>query len=331
MNALAFKLLRRLADGEFHSGAALAHALRVSRGTIWNGVRAIEAAGVAIYKVRGRGYRIAQPLSLLDRDAIENEMGGAASRFTLEIVDEVASTNTLLLERAAAGAPSGSVVAAEWQTHGRGRRGRAWHAGPAGALTFSIVWRFSQGAAGLSGLSLAAGVALVRALGALDVPQVSLKWPNDLVWRGRKLAGILIEMQGDALGPSAVVIGIGLNVRLSPDVAEAIDQPAVDLETVCDGPVDRNRVLATLLRELAQVLEAFSAEGFAPLREEWQRHHAHQDRVIDVELAAGKVTRGIARGVAEDGALLVETGDRLERLHSGEVSVRATAPEPAAA
>ena len=133
--------------------------------------------------------------SRIDHDAIAVHIT-RPSRFTLEIVDEAASTNTLLLERAAKGARSGEALAAEWQTHGRGRLGRLWHAAPCGALTFSLVWRFARGSAALAGLSLAAGLALVRALTKLGVSDVRVKWPNDLVWHGRKLAGILIEMQG---------------------------------------------------------------------------------------------------------------------------------------
>ena len=331
MNALSFAVLRRLAEGEFQSGAALAHAFDVSRGTIWNAIRAIESAGLRVYKVRGRGYRLPQSLSLLTREAIEAHISDGASRFALDIVDAVPSTNTLLLARAAAGAGSGEVVIAEWQTRGRGRLGRAWHAGPCGALTFSLVWRFAKGAAALAGLSLAVGLALARALERVGAADVRLKWPNDIVWRGRKLAGILIEMQGDALGPSTVVIGVGLNVRVSPEALAAIGQPAVDLETVLGKAVDRNRVLGAILAELGAVLDRFEAGGFAPFRTEWEARHAHRDRPIELSSGGGAATRGIARGVGDDGALLVETSAGLKSFHSGDVTLRAAPPEPAAA
>ena len=187
-------------------------------------MRELDAAGLEIYRVRGRGYRLPQPLSLLDRAAVERYLGRHAARFTLEIVDSAGSTNTLLMERAQAGAPSATVIAAEWQTGGRGRRGRAWHAGIGEALTFSLLWRFTQGASFLAGLSLAVGVALARAIEKLGVADAGLKWPNDVLWRGQKLAGILIELQGDALGPSLAVMGIGVNVRLSDAVRSRIDQ-----------------------------------------------------------------------------------------------------------
>lgn len=323
MKALSHRVLRLLACGDFRSGEALGQRLGVSRAAVWHAVRELAAVGLEIYKVRGRGYRLAQPLSLLDAAEVRRHLGRRAARFALEILDTVESTNTLALQRAQAGAPSATVIAAEWQTAGRGRQGRAWHAGIGGALTFSMVWRFAHGAGLLSGLSLATGVALARVLQSLDVAGAVLKWPNDVIWRGGKLAGVLIEMQGDALGPTCVAIGIGVNVRLSDAVRGRIDQAAADLESACGRPLDRNAVLALLLAELYSVLEAFGRGGFAPLRAEWQRHHAYQDRRVSVILPDGQRESGIARGVGEDGALLVATRAGIRRYHSGEVSLRA--------
>jgi BirA family transcriptional regulator, biotin operon repressor / biotin---[acetyl-CoA-carboxylase] ligase len=164
---------------------------------------------------------------------------------------------------------------------------------------------------------------LVRAISRLGARNVELKWPNDVLWRGGKLAGLLIEMQGDALGPSAVVIGIGVNVRLPQALERCIDQPAADLETACGAAIDRSHALGVILEELARVLDTFSCEGFAPLRAEWERHHAHQGMEVRVTLPGGRDDVGVARGVGDDGALLFETGNAVRRLHSGELSVRA--------
>ena len=323
MKALAANVLKQLADGEFHSGEALARALEVSRASVWHAVRQLDGAGLDIYKVHGRGYRLQQPLVLLDRSAIERELGAVPGRFTLEVRDTVDSTNTRLLELAAAGAASGTVLAAEWQSGGRGRLGRAWHAGLGEALVFSLLWRFARGAGALSGLSLAVGIALARALEAEGAEPVVLKWPNDVLWRGGKLAGILIELAGDALGPTAAVIGVGLNVRLSDATRERIGQPAADLAAVHDAMPDRNRLLAHVLVELGGVLDAFSREGFAPLRAEWQRCHAHQGKHVTLTLPDGSRQSGRAAGVAEDGSLLIETRSGMKRYHSGEISLRA--------
>ena len=327
MKALTSSVLRRLADGEFHSGEALARSLDFSRASVWNAIRDLEAAGIEVYKVHGRGYRLPYPITLLDGAAIERSLGEHAPRFTLDVRDTVASTNTALLERAAAGAPGGTVLAAEWQSDGRGRQGRAWHAGVGEALTFSLLWRFTRGAGALAGLSLAVGVAIARAVAAAGVAGATLKWPNDVLWRDGKLAGILTELAGDALGPTAAVIGIGLNVRLSQVTRARIGRATADLEAACGAAPERNGLLARLLIELGQTLQAFERGGFAPLRAEWQRLHALQGRRVTLVLPDGTRRSGTARGVADDGAFLLETRARTERFHSAEVSLRHASAE----
>lgn len=321
MNTLGFQVLRLLADGNFRSGENMARALGVSRASVWNALHTLDGAGVEVFKVHGRGYRLAEPLSLLEPGAVERHLGSRAAQFRLEVLDSVESTNTLLMQRAAGGAPGGSVLAAEWQTRGRGRGGRTWHSTYGAALTFSLLWRFQQGAGFLSGLSLAVGVAVTRALAAIGVPDAGLKWPNDVLWRGRKLAGILIEMQGDMLGPSGVVIGIGLNCRLPDVLRERIDQPAVDLAAASGMLPDRNRVLALILLEAERMLTQFAHDGFAPLRDEWQCRHVYQGQTVGIVLPDGNVTEGTAQGVADDGALLLATTAGMRRVHSGEVSL----------
>ena len=322
MKELTYRVLRELASGEFRSGEVLARKLGISRGSVWHSVRALERAGLRIYRVRGRGYRLHQALSLLDPTLIRRFLGQHGARYTVEVLASTVSTNTLALEHARSDGASGTVIAAEWQTAGRGRLGRPWHAAVAGALTFSVVWRFQHGIASLTGLSPAVGVALMRALHKLGVADAALKWPNDLVRRGCKLGGILIEMQGDALGPTCAVIGVGLNVRLSPAVRRHIDQPTTDLETACGRTVDRNEALGCILIELASVLEVFERAGFAALRAEWQRHHAWQDRMVTVTLPDGRKETGVAHGIDDRGALLVAASGGMRRYHSGEVSLR---------
>jgi len=228
MNTMAFQTLRALADGAFHSGEDIARTLGVTRSAVWYGIRDISGAGFAIEKVRGRGYRLAQPVSLLNAAVVQQLLGDTP--LAVEICDTLDSTNTRLMQRAAQGARSGLALAAEVQTAGRGRRGRVWHSGLGHTLTFSLLWQFVQGARELGGLSLAVGVGLVRALRAAGAHAAQLKWPNDVVLPSGKLAGILIEMQGDVLGPSTAVIGVGVNVRTDARVLAAVDQPVADLE-----------------------------------------------------------------------------------------------------
>lgn len=323
MNTMAFQTLRALADGVFHSGEDIARALGVTRSAVWYGIRDISGAGFTIEKVRGRGYRLAQPVSLLDAGRVRQALGDAGTAIDIEIRDTLDSTNTQLMQRAAQGARSGLALAAEVQTAGRGRRGRVWHSSLGHTLTFSLLWHFAQGARELAGLSLAVGIGLARALRAAGAREAQLKWPNDVVLPAGKLAGILIEMQGDVLGPSSAVIGVGVNVRADARVRAAVDQPVADLETMAGAAVDRNVLLVGLLRELSAVIGVFARQGFAPLRAEWQELHVHQDQPVQLLLPDGRAVAGIARGVAEDGALLLETAGGITRHHSGEVSLRA--------
>ena len=218
-----------------------------------------------------------------------------------------------------------SVLAAEWQTAGRGRRGRAWTGVFGGSLTFSLGWRFEQGAGFLAGLSLAVGVAVARALEAEGFAGVALKWPNDLVHRHLKFGGILIELNGDALGPSTTVIGIGLNVRLPAAARKDIPQPVTDLATIAGKkapPIDRNRLLAGLLAELGAVLAQYASEGFAPFAAEWQHRHAYQGKVVRVLLPDGATVTGKVAGVDASGALVLAYGPRRARFLAGEITLR---------
>lgn len=323
MNALTFPILRLLADGQFHSGEAIARHFGVTRATVWNALRDTEALGVRLFSVRGRGYRLPEPVRFLDAQRVEAMLGEHRHRYTLEIHDVLDSTNSHLLRAAAAGAPHGTCVAAELQTAGRGRRGRGWQARLGGSLTFSLLWRFAQGAGALSGLSLAVGVALVRTLEELGVREAALKWPNDILHAQKKLAGILIELQGDMDGPSAAVIGIGLNLRLPDALLRDIDQPAVDMQRATGRAPAPDEVLGAALRHLAEVLEVFGQQGFAVLREEWQTAHAYHRQPVRVHMPDGSLVEGLASGVAEDGALLVETPAGMRRFAAGEISLRA--------
>ncbi len=318
-----WQLLYCLADGDFHSGQVLAAQLGVSRATIFNVLAELPSYGVVLQRVRGRGYRLGQAWQALEVHSICAALGEFSPRFTLEIVPLATSSNALLLQHATQGAASGSVLAVELQTAGRGRIGRAWHSSLGNALTFSLLWRFAGGLNSLSGLSLAVGVAIVRALRPLGATEVGLKWPNDVMAQGAKLGGVLIEAQGDMLGPCAVVIGIGLNCQLPMALAQRIDQAACALDELGVRTASRNQILAAVLRELATVLDDFAAHGFAPLRAEWQRYHAQQDQPIHLLMPTGELLSGVARGVAEGGELRVEIAGGIRNFNSGEVRVLA--------
>ncbi|MDZ4210398.1 MAG: biotin--[acetyl-CoA-carboxylase] ligase, partial [Methylotenera sp.] len=259
----------------------------------------------------------------LNHDAVLQAIGEQGEWFNVLILDEVASTNTYLMQLASKGAPHVTCVAAHMQTQGKGRRGRTWVSQLGASLTFSLLWRFQCGASALSGLSLAIGVALIRAFEQLGVQQAQLKWPNDVLVNGKKLAGILIELQGDMEGPSAAVIGVGINLNLPKEVLHSIDQPAIDVATASsESVVNPNEVLGTVLKHIANCLQQFEQDGFAGLRDEWLRHHAYHQQAVRLLLPNGVETHGVVQGVAEDGILLVETAFGLQRFSAGEISLR---------
>ncbi len=321
----ATTLLNLLADGEFCSGQSLADALGVSRTAVWKQVNKIAAdLGLDIETVRGRGYRIVGGIDLLNKAAVRAQLAAPARSLMSELVihEAVDSTNSDALRRARLGAVPGLVCTAEQQTAGRGRRGREWVSPFASNIYLSVLWQYEQGAAALEGLSLAVGVAVARALEALSVPDVRLKWPNDVLHNGAKLGGILLEMEGDAAGPCKVVVGIGLNVAMSRKLALGIDQAWTDIASIVgDAAPARSHVLAALLNELLPLLSAFEARGFAGYRSHWQGLDAYGGQTVVLDTGSRQMA-GIARGVDERGALLLETSSGVQTIYGGEISLR---------
>lgn len=317
------KLLSLMADGSFHSGRELGEALGVSRSAVWKQIQRIEALGIEVYSVKGRGYRIPTGLDLLSLERFNEQLSPTAGERLEEVVfeGEVASTNILALQSLSRGCRSG-LFAAEYQAQGRGRRGRDWISPYGANLCFSLAWRFSAGVAALEGLSLAVGVALRRGLARVGVNGVQLKWPNDLLSEGRKLAGILIEISGDAAGECRVVIGVGVNVLMPAAVADQVSQPFVDVVSLTDSHPGRSALLAVLVEELLETLDSFERDGFGALREEWQQANAHRDSRIRLISGQDEID-GICRGVDESGALLLESDGQVRSYYGGEVSLRA--------
>ena len=334
LRAHAFAALKHLTHEQFVSGEAIARALGVSRATIWQAVRLLENLGLELHKVRRQGYRLARPFDALDTDAVLRALGPAAPGYRIAIADACGSTNSDILALPAAPAGVAQVLAAELQTGGRGRRGRPWLSGLGNSLTFSVSRQFDGGLAALSGLSLAVGLAVAQALEELGAQNVALKWPNDVLLASpggqahAKLGDILIELSGDALGPTRAVIGIGLNMRL-PDQARAqLDQPGA--QAVADLAqaglqVARNRLLAVILRHLQSVLAQFERDGFEALRGAWNARHAYQGAAVRM-LHEGRVEKtGTVEGVDATGALRLVTDKGVETVVSGEMSLRPAA------
>ena len=321
-------LVRLLADGEPHPGAALARGLGATRAELAAELDALADWGLAPESVRYRGYRLPAPVELIDAARLGTALGAAArARLDrLEVHDELDSTNAQLLAATDLGAGRTRVCIAEYQRAGRGRRGRGWLQPFASGLCLSLAWLFPEPPAALGALSLAAGVATLRALARCGVQGVALKWPNDVLKDGGKLGGILSELRLEAAGPAYVVIGVGLNVRLPRTLHEALvragGMPPADL---AGAPApSRTLLAAALVDELIAMLVEFEARGFVPFLAEWSAADALRDRLVRVH-AADHVQDAIARGVGADGALRIEIGKRIETLTSGEVTLRAVA------
>lgn len=315
-------LLSILADGECHSGQDLADAQGVSRTAIWKQVTAVADLGVPVERVRGLGYRIPGGLDLLAADEIRARLlpdaGGLLS--ALQIHQSIDSTN-LELQRQTLAESGATVCLSESQSAGRGRRGRTWQSPFACNIYMSVAWKFAGGASAFGGLSLMVGVVVCNALQKLGADGVNLKWPNDVLRDGRKLAGVLVEMSGDVTGPCTAVIGIGINVVVPESVAKNIDQPWSDLRDLPAAGVTRNTIVAEVLNALLPALEAYESEGFHAWSERWHALHAYQDQTVLIR-SGDNDTVGLARGVDEQGALLLETAAGVQRVHGGEVSLR---------
>lgn len=327
------ELLSTLAAGQPCSGAQLARAAGVTRAAIWKQVEALRARGVPVETRGMSGYQLPWPLQMLDAASIRAAMpvAAAAQLGALEVHWELDSTSSELQRRASA-APDLSLVLAETQTAGRGRRGRAWLSPPGLNLYVSCLKRFDGGLAGLSGLSLAIGVMVLRALDRLGISGVDLKWPNDLLgpasalsdgFAGGKLGGILVELSGEFQGPCAAIIGIGINLRLTPQLREQAGQPACDLTSLGEGmPPDRNQLAAMLIASLVEGLRLFEREGFAAFREEYVRHDLLRGQPLRLSGALGDI-EGVGAGVDARGALQLRMADgSLRRVDSADVSVR---------
>lgn len=316
-------MLARLVAGPC-SGDALAREFGLTRAGVWKRVQALRGAGVDIVAERGRGYRLARPLVLLDAHAIRGALPARArgALASLDVQWDIDSTNARLLA-VPAPAHGCAVLFAERQSAGRGRRGRQWASPLAANLYFSVARRFHTPLARMGGLSLAVGVAVSEAVAGLGVSQARVKWPNDVWVAGRKLAGVLIETGGELGGPVDAVIGVGLNVLMPEAPAAGIDQAWTDMARE-GGDTDRNRVAAAVLEALLDALGRFDDEGLAAFQERFSRLDALAGERIEVVQPQGRVS-GRALGVAEDGALRVALdGGGEQRVHAGEASLRKT-------
>lgn len=317
-------LLARLADGAVHSGQTLATEFGVSRAAIGKQIARLRAQGWPVEARRGAGYHLPAGWQPLDRASIEAAPDyAAAGPESLALLDVIDSTSRYL-DRGPAPAPGRTrLCIAEHQQAGRGRQGRSWYSAPGTSITFSAVRNFERSPVEFGALGLAVGVALCECLAALGFAGIGLKWPNDLLHDGRKLAGILVELRGEAAGATRVTVGVGINYGDPPTDAGTA---TIGLWSIGGGAVPgRSRLAGTLMGAVTAALDEFATHGFAAFRTRWDAFDLLAGRAVRVWTGQG-ATDGTAYGIADNGALLFEDleGGR-HSLHSAEVSIRTRA------
>jgi len=317
--SLQHALIDILADGQFHSGNALGEKLNVTRSAVWKALKQLRDLDIDIHAVHGRGYRLAEPLELLDNQQIHSALSQQTQAHlqSLDILFDVDSTNVWLLK---AQQRHAVVCLAERQHAGRGRRGRDWLAPFATNLTLSMGWRFELDITAMSSFSLICGVAVVRALERFGVTELGLKWPNDIMCQNKKLGGILIEMRGESGGPSELVIGVGLNLKVPLEQAQTITQPWIDLQH-CNS-ISRNQLAAALIDELFHACVACSKAELNAYLTQWRVLNIHHQLPVTLHMMDGSEVSGYFADIDESGALLLSENGQQQRFTCGEVSLR---------
>lgn len=314
-NSVPLKLVALLADGEFHSGEQLGEALGMSRAAINKHIQTLKSWGLDVYTVTGKGYSLPAAMQLLDEEVILSHL----HQPDLAVIPVIDSTNQYLLERMNQ-LPSGYACIAEYQQAGRGRRGRKWFSPFGTNLYMSMYWRLEQGPAAAMGLSLVIGIVMAEVIQSLGAPDIRVKWPNDLYLNDRKLAGILVELTGKTGDAAQIVIGAGINLLMRSEGAAEINQGWINLQEA-GIKIDRNELAAKLLNSLREALPIFERDGLAPFVTRWEALDNFINRSVKLLIGEREV-HGIARGIDNQGGLLLEQGGEIKSWVGGEISLR---------
>ena len=319
-NTVPLKLISILADGEFYSGEVLGERLGMSRSAINKHIHTIREWGLDVYTVTGKGYALPAPIELLDAEKIRALTNGG----NIDVLPVIDSTNQYLLDRLDT-VSSGDVCISEYQQAGRGRRGRRWFS-PFGAnLYLSLYWRLEQGPAAAIGVSLVIGIIMAEVLHSLGADGVRVKWPNDLYLNDRKLAGILVELNGRTGDAAHLVIGAGINLSMREPGAEMINQGWINLQEAGIA-IDRNTLAARLITELRAALVSFEQHGLAPFIPRWKSLDNFYNRPVKLLMGDREIV-GVDKGIDNQGALLLKQNGVLIPYIGGEISLRGVSKE----
>jgi BirA family transcriptional regulator, biotin operon repressor / biotin---[acetyl-CoA-carboxylase] ligase len=325
--AIKEQIIQTLAQGSFVSGQQLGEKLGVSRAAISNHVKSLTDIGLDVFRVTGKGYKLAQPLVLLDQQKILTQLSKLSADAVvvenplIEVHSIIDSTNSYLLRKIPNQISKGQSCVAEYQQAGRGRRGRQWLSPFGSHVYLSLYWPLEQGMAQAMGLSLVIALALSDAISKYSNADIQLKWPNDIYIAGKKVAGILVELEGQAQGLSHCVIGVGVNVQMPPAAAEQIDQPWTDLHNHVAETIDRNKLVAEIIHHIYSRLKQQQNEGFGSMLAQWHEKDIFLNKAVKI-MTGAKETYGIYRGVNDQGAMLLETAGTINPIYGGEVSLR---------
>lgn len=322
MNARQDAILARLSGSNIPvSGDNLADELGLSRAGIWKHIQSMRKQGIEIESYTGRGYQLKS--DVLSPGILNRQLGDSLIGSTCIVLDEIDSTNREVMRQAEAGADEGLVIIANRQTMGRGRLGRSWHTAENSSLALSILLRPSIEPEKVPQLSLLTAVALHRALSKL-APNIGIKWPNDILYDGAKVAGILTEMRGEPGQVHAVVIGVGVNIR-RPESGwpKDITQRVTDLSTASGKKTNRLETALAIIKEMELSYHEYLTNGFAPIREAWWQAHAASGHKVRAHGSDGYV-EGIAEALDSDGALLLRVCGELQRFIAGDIELMGT-------
>ena len=326
----AYKLLTYLNDGKFHSGETLGQTLGITRSAIWKIMQQLSHEGIEIESAAGKGYRILQGMELLNSSTLTQYFDQTTKNAVEELIilDHIDSTNDYLLSLSHTHPRRSIACFAEYQTKARGRRGRSWVAPFGTNIYHSLLWHFDKDPSEIVGLSLAIGVAVQNTLKQYGIKQdISLKWPNDVLWKGRKLAGILLEMTAEHHGTCSVVIGVGLNTYLPKKITTAIHQPWTDIYEITQSPPKRNQLAGLLLNNICQTLMTFEQQGLTPFITVWRKLDTLIGKTVTLQMANQQIC-GILQDISEKGELiLIHENGQVHRFLSGEISLRAMQQE----
>ncbi len=311
------KLVKILHDGQYHDGNTLGDTLQLTRSAVWKTIKKLQNYGIKIESIKGKGYQLLEPLLLIDPEKIKNNI---AKHIDLSVFETIDSTNHYLKRFKTNKHPK--ICIAEQQTAGKGRFNREWHSPFGKNIYLSCLYPFQKDVSELAGLSLLTSLSIIKTLHDMGIKKdLAVKWSNDIVFDGKKLAGNLIEVQAETHAGCHAIIGIGLNVNMLHDEDKKISQDWTSVKAILNRYIDRNELCVSLINNLMQYLNKFEALGFEAFIEEWDTLDSLKNKFISLKIFNEKID-GKVLGINAQGYLLLQLSDGNVRVcSSGEASL----------